>query len=407
MTVSVIKLSEMRYLVLFLFVPVVVSCGTKQLELPNERKGAQKAVMELSYLETKAFVLDSTTAPHPYYMQMFLDSSGVRQFTFLNHYRNSILFYNYDNLSFIKEIQFIQEGSEAVERPRGYYIKSIDSIYIFSGMMHIMLVNSKGKVLNKVSLIGEYDMSTSPRQWAYKFPYYLMQTSKPFMQTKTELILSGSFTGSIPDSLVNKFKFTAHIDFNMDSVYFSHTYPSAVFGNNNNWGGSIPMEVFPLLHPDGRRIIYSFVPSHHLYISDLQGTQEYKITYAGSNFAGTISSYKKDAKRMKDQTVVSKFVREDRYCAIHYDPFRKVYYRFIREAMTDAPIGTHWNEKNISVIILDEDMRYLGETTLGPCNVWYWQNSFVSEEGLNIEYIDKNDEREDYLNLGLFVPKEI
>ena len=40
---------------------------------------------------------------------------------------------------------------------------------------------------------------------------------------------------------------------------------------------------------------------------------------------------------------------------------------------------------------MDEQFNYLGETPLGTSDEWNWSNSFVTEEGLNIEYIDKAD----------------
>ena len=62
--------------------------------------------------------------------------------------------------------------------------------------------------------------------------------------------------------------------------------------------------------------------------------------------------------------------------------------------MPDAPKDTSWKEKEIAVIIMDEEFNYLGETTLGTENEWNWHNSFVTKEGLNIEYLEDSDIRE-------------
>lgn len=397
----------MRYTVLCFFSLILVSCRVEQVKLPNEMYGTLKSVMGLNLVGAKSFLLDSETSPQPTFMQMVWDSSGNRQLTFLNNYNNIIYFYDYDKQGIIKLIRFNNEGSEAVKRPIGYHIKNLDSIYIYSGLRQVLLANEKGKILNRISLIGEHDPNKNPLQWALSFPEYYMSTSIPFMQTKMELLLSGLFPGDIQKTNVKMFRFTAHINFKLDSVYFTHTYPLEIFGNNYCWGGSLPMEVFPLLHPDGKRIIYSFVPSHDLYLSNHEDTNEYERVYAGSNFAGTISSLEKKTIRMGPQEVVSEFVRDDRYGAILHDQFRNVYYRFMRKSMPNAPIGTHWDEKDITVIIMDEGFKYLGETVLGPGDIWHWQNSFVTEEGLNIEYIDEYDLEEDYLNLKIFVPKKL
>ena len=65
-----------------------------------------------------------------------------------------------------------------------------------------------------------------------------------------------------------------------------------------------------------------------------------------------------------------------------------------------------WKEKPIAVIIFDENFNYLGETVIGTGENWYWQNSFVTEEGLNIEYID-NDLEEKYLRFRIFVVQNL
>ena len=63
-------------------------------------------------------------------------------------------------------------------------------------------------------------------------------------------------------------------------------------------------------------------------------------------------------------------------------------------------------EKPIIVIMMDEQFHYLGETALGTSDVWNWNNSFVTEEGLNIEYIDRSDVDEQYMRFKICVPRK-
>ncbi len=395
----------MRFVVLCCFFQIMVSCHIEQKHVPNERQKSLNAIMDLDSVKTKSFLLDQETAPHPIYTQMFQDSLGFRYFTFLNNYNNSIYFYDYDSLSSIKKITLDKDGVNAIESPIGYHVKTLDSIYILSKKLRIFLTDKVGKISTDLSLNNGYGFKGNPLLWVTSFPMYFTETTIPFMETKDELLLTGQFVRDLPDSIVNKFKFTAHIDYKLDSVYFTHTYPAELYGNNYSWGGLFPMKVFPQLHPDGKRIIYSFVPSHDLYLSDLDGLGKSKKVYAGSKFAGTISSFNKKTIKMEQEDVISRFVEGDRYCAILYDKFRKVYYRFLRKSLPNAPKGTHWKKMNIVVIIMDEDFGYLGETELGPGDIWHWENSFVTKEGLNIEFIDKNDVNEDYLTFKIFIPK--
>ena len=44
------------------------------------------------------------------------------------------------------------------------------------------------------------------------------------------------------------------------------------------------------------------------------------------------------------------------------------------------------------------------ETGRGTGEDWQWENSFVTKEGLNIEYIDDKDLSEMYMTFKTFVP---
>ena len=99
-------------------------------------------------------------------------------------------------------------------------------------------------------------------------------------------------------------------------------------------------------------------------------------------------------------------MQQDTYAAIKYDRFRNVYYRFLLKGIPNATIRTGWMEKPVTIIVMDKDFNYLGETSIGIGNKeWFWQDSFVTKEGLNIEYVDADSE--DYLIVKIFSLKEI
>lgn len=383
-----------------------VSCNKNQIKLVNEKKGELRSTVELQQVASKSFLLDDETAPKPLYVQLIKDSTSSRQLTFLNNYNNSIYFYNYENLDFNKKITFDKNGPNGIQMPMGYHIKSPDSIYIYHNLFEVVLSNRKGVVLNKISLNGGHDIRKNDISWAYVYPEFSVQTVIPFMERPKELMLSGYFSGNMPDSIIDKFKFSPRMDYKLNKIEYSHSYPSSLFGENVNWGEGLFKEVFPQLHPDGKKIIYSFPVSHNLYITDIND-HSYTKVYAGSNFAGTIKSIDQKPGKASVEQIRSSFVRQDMYAAIIYDKFRKVYYRFLRRALPNAPKQTSWKDKNVAVIIMDQDFNYLGETTLATERTWHWQNSFVTKEGLNIEYLDKNNIEEVNLTFKVFIPKKL
>lgn len=381
----------------------MVSC-TEQLLIKNEKKGQLQATVELNHKSTKSFLLDKETPPMPYYIQMVKDSLGKRQLTFLNHYNNSIYFYRYDDLSEVKKISFEKEGPNEVNSPMGYFIKNEDSIYLYSKLQKILLVDELGKVKNQISVSDGYNRMSLNNQWGYIYPEFYVETVTPFIEGPDKLLLTGQFSGDIFDDIIDGFQFTAHVDYGLNAVNYTHNYPKSIFGGDVNWGEGLFMEVFPALHHSKRKMVYSFPTSHNLFVVNLNDN-EYDEYYGGSNYAEDIISLDKKSGKASVDDIKSSFVKQDMYSAIIYDEHRKIYYRFLRKGLPNAPLKTSWKDKEIAVIMLDEEFNYLGETVLGTERNWHWQNSFVTEEGLNIEYVDEEDIDEQYLSFKIFVPE--
>lgn len=391
------KLPESLFLLL-----LVTACTNETVKVKNEMSGNLKASMKLEVAGEKAFLLDDSTAPKPIYTQIFSNSDSTDYLTFFNNFNNSIYFYDYNTAGFINKITWQKKGPNGIRAIMGYHIKSLDSIYIYNLInVEIILSNEHCVIKNRIPLSG----NIKDNKWLFKYPQYIPETVKPFIETSNELLLTGFFLGSIPDSIISGFKFTARLDLKTNKVVFSNAYPYALYGSGYNWEGDLFMEVYSEIHPDGDKLVLSFPVSHDLYIADLK-TGEYQTVFAGSNFAGTISSINKKPRHSSREYRLSNIVSQDEYTAIKYDKYRKVYYRFLLKSVPASAKCMDWKEKPIAVIIFDESFNYLGETVIGTGKDWYWQNSFVTEEGLNIEYIDKDPE-EKHLKFKIFALEQI
>lgn len=385
----------------------VISCDNNTVQIKNEKKGTLKASMTLTLFGEKKFLLDSNTAPKPQYTQVYQDFNDTRYFSLLNTYSNSIYLYNYDTMEFEKKIEYPKKGADGMLKPLGYIIKSLDSIYIYEQQqMELILANGKGKVLNRTSLLGGHDIRNPI--WTTSIPQFFPQTVNPFIETSDELLLSGQYMFTIPEEVVPNLKFMLHFNLKSNEFHFTHTYPEELYGFGYNWNNDLLTQIFSELHHHGDKTVYSFPVSHNLYISDLKVKKKYQKVYGGSNFASTITSIESKSKRPPREKLILHYLKNDEYGAIKYDKFRKVYYRFIRKAIPDATLQTQLKEKPIAVIILDENFKYLGETVLGTEKEWHWPNTFVTEEGLNIEYLDKDEGLEELsLTLKIFNIKDL
>lgn len=384
---------------LFLF---LAGCSSDQVKLVNKKQNSLESSVKLEVIIEKKFSLDNETAPKAQYTQLFESSDSVRYFTFLNKYNNTIYFYDYSTQRFFKKLEYKNRGPEAIQNISAYYIKSLDSIYLYCKPLPIViLVNDKGKVLQRISLIGDRH---NPK-WFFHYPQYFPLTVTPFIETSEELLLPGQFMGSSTNFLIDFFKFTARINLKTHNLSFSFLYPQDLYDPSYNWEGRLFTEIFAELHPDGNKLILSFPISHDLYIADLK-SEEYQKVFAGSNFAGTISSIDRNPRKTSDRMSLDHFVLIDTYSTIKYDKYRKIYYRFLLNAIQKDSERSYWREKPVTIIVMDENFNYLGETAIGKGEVeWYWQNSFVTKEGLNIEYIIRDNE--DSLILKIFSLKNI
>ncbi|KJD35665.1 hypothetical protein PW52_07930 [Tamlana sedimentorum] len=380
---------------------MVFNCNNSDvLNNINPKQGILKASSTLKAIKTKQFILDSYSAPNPQYIQIVQDTAEVKYLSFLNTYNNAIYLYDYTSLTFVKKIIYERKGGDGILEPLGYYIKTLDSIYVYDKpTTSLILANSQGHILERMSLKTNLDIRDT--DWTLKFPQYRSHTAMPIMLTPKELLFTGQFIGSVPEEIVPHFKFTAHLNLKTKQVNFTHGYPKELYGSGFNWKGGMYTQVFPELHPDGDKLIYSFPVSHNLYIADLK-SENYTTVYGGSNVIYDIASIDETPKKTSPQQFLTHIIEEDQYLGIRYDKYRKVYYRFFALGANAKTL----DKKNIGVIIMDKEFKYLGETVFGNWKNWNYNNVFVTEEGLNIEYLDDNHD-EGNLTIKVFAIKPL
>lgn len=398
------KIINYKLFCLSMFFLLLYSCAKSDIvQIENLKKGTLKKTIKLEVVKIKRFRLDDETAPAPQYIQLFKDSTGKNYLSFLNKYNKAIYFYDYNSSAFIKKITYNNKEKDSILFPMGYHIKNMDSIYVYNFIpAEVKITNSKGNIFKTISLQGK----ENSKKWFAKYPQYIPTTVTPFIETKKELLFTGQYMSTIPEDIIDRFKFTARINFETNNVSFSSTYPKELYGSNYNWEGEIFTTVFSTLHPDGDKLIYSFPISHNLRIANLaDGT--YREVYAGSNDVASINSLDKEAKSLSRKKTISQIIEQNEYASILYDKYRKVYYRFLLKGISDVSPEASFKDKPIAVIVLDKNFNYLGETTLGLWKDWNWRNSFVTQEGLNIEYLDKDDIDETTMNFKILRIKKV
>lgn len=389
------------FLILLLF-GFLYACNTDS-KIQSENKS--KAYTLLSDSEIR-FPLDSLTGQKPQYTQVVEGEDGNRSFTFFNSLNHSLYFYDFDTRAIDKIIPYEREGPNGIARPTGYHILNEDSIYIFNLLSNELIrTNSEGESFERISMIGGESMSSN--NWALLYPQFFPQSVTPFLSNKNELIVAGSYMWAIPDSIISTFKFTANINLQNSSVQYQHSYPTEIFGSKFNWDDPFYTTVHYDLNSNTQEMIYSFPITHDLYVGKL-GDSNLRKVESERDSKSILPLMTNNAVVSTRMEMAEHIKQTDIYGGIKYDPFRNLYYRLLKKGINNVAEDITWQEKPIVILILDENLQYVGETEIGQLKDWNTENMLVTKEGLLIEFLgSENTEDEDFIIFKLFEAEEL
>lgn len=388
--------------VLLTLLTINMSCNQNNSEIVNDYYLSLNSTVNLVQVGEKNYLLDSYTAPKPTYIQSGVTSENINYISFLNKDQKRIYIYNIDNEKIVKTINLANEELKSYQNISAYNIENPDSIYIFDEVENeILLLNKDLEVLSSISTI---DYSESKNfEWTLKFPQYFANTSSPFLSYKNHVFFMGLYPWAIEDTMLSKFKLSHFFTKKLDNTYLLHNYPDAIYGSKFDWDDPIYNIPYYDFNFKNETLVISFPISHNLYISKNLSNNLIKV-FGGSNFSSTIKSIGKNKSDDKnyDLKMTENIKENNLYGAIKYDPYRNIYYRFIRKSLKEKNTGRNWKDKTLGVIVLDEDFNYLGETDIGILKDWNWENSFVNKQGLYIEHLDNINYDETYLRFKIF-----
>lgn len=393
----------MKRMLLPIVLVFMCACSNNVKTMENEYAGKLESKYALERKSDKKILLDSLVAPKTPYMQLYEDVSGNRFLTMLSVYDHSIYFYDYDSGGFVKKIKYVKNGKDGILGIGGYYVKNLDSIYVYNhALVQLVLTDGEGHIRSKHLLRG------NDETWTSHYPQYNFTTASPIMEKDNALFMCGFSPFSIKEEQINDFRFMSRFDMQDGELSFHHLYPSELYGDNANWDDPSYMQVYTTYKPSGE-LILGYTVSHYMNVAGSYDAETYSQVYGGSNVAGTISSIDWDSNHTitPDELIYTHYMRQDIYGPILYDSWRNVYYRFMQKRIPGASIQNKLTEKDIIIILLDKNLTYMGETCIGTGDVWNISNSFVTKEGLNVEFIDKEDTEELYMNFGIFTINEI
>lgn len=202
------------------------------------------------------------------------------------------------------------------------------------------------------------------------------------------------------DLLVDGVLPAATILYNWDenALEVANPYPSA-YGNkkriNDEWNTFAYREV-PYTINDKEEIVSSFPASDSLVVYNIH-TGKYISYFAGyseeTNIKPHVPISKTDGLR--------NYLEQYQYSSVLYDVHHQLYYRLVVLPLMDYDLNdVLTQQKGLAIIVLNNRYEKVGEYLLAHERYMYI-NSFVSPEGLCVNYFSDDD---DYLKFKIWKP---
>lgn len=333
------------------------------------------------------FTLDDSTAQSLEYLQFFQrNDSNLLAFT--NEYDNSIVFYDYSSRKYLNRIHFEKEGNNGIGTIFAFCYLNNDSIYLYNMLMQtLFLANSKGVVKEKHK--WEMSRNLTPDS-LFIAPLLFPRTNSPLIKVGDELLIAGFFPNEFKGENAENRPVMTFFDIKSQTVRHSDSYP-AIY-HKGNWGGGLSYRnPFFTVSPQDE-IVLSFAADPQIRVHSVKAG-DYREFYAGIGGNHRIKPAEEEI-RMELFTQEKQrrhYIQNLSYGAIHYDRYRKIYYRLALLPNPEIDIRDEALRKPIEIVVLNDRFEVIGKSRLKDDSYWINQ-CFVGPDGFHIQVKSANDD---------------
>lgn len=356
------------YLFVFIYTLMSFSCKKENKNLPSynfELKDSRKDI-KLNKPHNVEYEI--------YSLHNFMDSDK-EYLSIQNGKQNAILFYDLETQRLVHTLNPESEGPNGVGNMLGFYNADFENIYVTTIMNYnISVLDTLGKLKHKISykltddsirLTSSY-LSTTHLYQPIVFigdKMYITQADRiKNMKTPASIVVDTTTHTVTPLPFYYPELFTeSELEMGMGSeLSFSRCY-------------------------DGRNFIYSFFFCDDIFIVSPDHKNVRRVV-AKSRYIDKLAQLKKESDDMLQG--VKRMCEIPMYGNLIYDKYRSVYYRFSYPE-TEMEVNENFLEiwkagrKKFSVIILDKDLKIIGET-LFPEYIYRSNVFFINKNGLYI-----------------------
>jgi|GEM_PF-2491127 len=350
--------------------------------------------MELAATGKIELPLDSTTSLQASVEHYFDQKSKKGYFVSRDSQSKRLLFYGAENQKLAFVSQFAAEGPNAIGKMCDFYVHSLDSIFLSDPPQRFFMVDTSGGIKRVFNLRGSSNMSreTVSATCAVGNQNLLPLRGQNFFFLRWP-------DGFVTDKSVRKQPFLGQLDLATGKVELLPAHYPTLY-HENHWS-IIHMEAGITRTPQG--FVFNFPASDSVYAwQDGKTTAHYAASRSINSPIKLVESVP-----TTEAGLHRPIIEQQCYAGLGYDPYRQVYYRIAWHPHDDlSNVGNIlriYAEKTCSIIILDKDLRIIGETLL-PRDRYFSMRWFIGPKGLYLSdaHPDNPDLNEDVLSYTLF-----
>lgn len=387
----------MKYSYLTLLASIFLySCSNDKI-LSEEYENLYKMPTKIEVKKNKKIDVNKFSDIDPAIYQV-IEEDTIEYLLIYNKRISGIEVFNLDENSYEKTIKIPLDGPDAPSSPESFFALSLDSIFILSPRSwSLTLYDGNGFKQYKHRFIenvkSEVDRSNFSNiyviynNWAYRIGNSI------YFPTVEQSPLSDL-------DRYKKSKLVQSFNLKTKETDFHYGYPDLY--ENKNYG-HLTINHFRTLN-NQKKFVHSFSADPNIYLTDYNNLNE--SFFGGTKlFEGPTelsnSNRDRDNSEYQQARMTSTFYR-----GILFDKYRNIYYRFaVGPGNKKSPLHQSRYFADISVIVLDANLNWIGETLLNS-NTYSYKFWFVTKEGLCISkshpFNDHVDE--DKLNFDVFLP---
>lgn len=316
-------------------------------------------------------------------------SNKINESTYLSFsdaVRPLVVILDFETRKIESKILFNQNGHNNIGKGEvSAFVKSKDSIFVTCDY-RLFITDKQGSINSEINLLSAYYQNPNPTITA--IPYFTPGMPPVFKSNKFFMAAFPDLSSANFEDL-KKWPAIYSINLNKNSYQLKH-HLSPIYWRKL-YGGMFAISYYCF----NESFLFSFPADKYIYKTNLADTV---IGFSGkSKFLPDEISAATKMEISNAEKATKFYLSRDSYGPIYHDPYRNRYLRVAERALSNEQIIKKQWQKEKSLIIFDEHLQIIGETTIDK-NV-NLKTIFFTSEGIFARLDSKNEDNLYFVHL--------